>query len=59
MKNIIIGIILGFVLTLPFTVRAYNVTERDYLEEILYVLEDMRDNGEDIYSRMDTILDRI
>ncbi len=59
MKNIIIGLILGFILTLPFQVKAYNDAYTEWQQEVVDLLEEVRDNGDDIYSRMDTILDRL
>ncbi len=59
MRKIIIGLILGFVLTLPFTVKAYEKDELQYLAGIEYLLEEIRDNGDDMLDKMETILDRL
>jgi len=59
MKNIIIGLILGFALTLPFTARAGFENERELLREIIYILEDISDNGDEIISKIDTAISAI
>ncbi len=39
MKNIIIGLVLGFVLTLPFQVKAYNDAYTEWQQEVSDKLE--------------------
>ncbi len=59
MKNIIIGIILGFVLTLPFQVKAYIVNYTEWEQEVIDLLEELVDHGEDISSNTQTIIDKL
>ncbi len=59
MKNIIIGLILGFVLTLPFQVKAYNNAYTEWEQEVVDLLEEIVDKGEDISSDTQTIIDKL
>ena len=59
MKNIIIGLILGFILTSSFQVKAYNDSYTEWQQEVVDLLEEIVDNSNDIYSRMDNIIDKI
>ena len=59
MKNIIIGLILGFVLTLPFQVKAYNNTYTEWEQEVVDLLEELVTHGEDISSDTQTIIDKL
>lgn len=58
MKNIIIGLILGFVLTLPLTVKAYN-HYTEWEQEVIDLLEELVDHAEDISSDTQTIIDKL
>ncbi len=59
MKNIIIGLILGFVLTLPFQVKAYNDAYTEWEQEVIELLEELVNHGEDISSDTQTIIDKL
>ncbi len=59
MKNIIIGLILGFMLTLPFQVKAYNDAYTEWEEEVIDLLEELVTHGEDISSNTQTIIDKL
>ncbi len=59
MKNIIIGLILGFMLTLPFQVKAYNDIYTEWEQEVIDLLEELVDHGEDISSDTQTIIDKL
>ncbi len=59
MKNIIIGLILGFVLTLPFQVKAYNDTYTEWEQEVIDLLEELVDHGEDISSDVEVIINKL
>ncbi len=59
MKKLIIGIILGFVLTLPFQVKAYNNAYTEWEQEVVDLLEEIRDNGNEIIGKIETNIDAI
>lgn len=59
MRNIIIGLILGFVLTLPFQAKAYMVTYTKWEQEVIDLLEELVTHGEDISSDTQTIIDKL
>ena len=58
MKNIMIGLVLGFALTLPFRVGAsYGYT--GFQLEVLDLLEQIERHGEDISSDTQTLIDTV
>ena len=59
MKNILLGFILGFALSLPITAIAYNSNFTDWEQTVVDLLEDIERHGEDITSDVETILDRM
>ena len=59
MKKWIIIAIFGIILTLSFEVKAYNNSYTEWQQEVIDLLEDIRDNGDDISSDVETILDRL
>jgi len=59
MKNIIIGLILGFVLTLPFQVKAYNDSYTEWEQEVIDLLEELVDHSEDISNDTQSIIDKL
>lgn len=59
MKNIIIGIILGFVLTLSVEVIAYNRYNTEFEEDVIELLQQLQRHGEDISSDTQTIIDKL
>lgn len=59
MKNIFIGLILGFLLTLPLQVKAFNDSYTEWEQDVIYLLEELVDHGEDISSDTQTIIDKL
>ena len=59
MKNKIIGFILGFMLALPFQVKAYSLDYSDWQQEVIDLLEELVYHGEDISSDTQTIIDKL
>lgn len=59
MKNLIIGLILGFVLTSPFQVKAYNDAYTEWQQDVIDLLEEVVDHGEDISSDTQTLIDSV
>ncbi len=59
MKNILLGFILGFALALPITALAYNHDFTEWEQEVIDLLEDLVDHGEDISSDTQTIIDKL
>ena len=58
MKNIIIGLIFGVVLTSSFDVKAYNDTYTEWQQEVVDLLEEMVDNGDDLLGKIETLIDK-
>jgi len=59
MKNIIIGLILGFALTLPFQAIANNQYRSRFEEDVVDFLEKIERHGEDISSDTQTLIDAV
>lgn len=59
MKNIFIGLIIGVILTGTWNANAFNDAYTDWQQEVIDLLEDIVDNGEDISSDTQTIIDKL
>ncbi len=46
-------------MTLPFQVKAYNDAYTDWEQEVIDLLEELVDHGEDISSDTQTIIDKL
>lgn len=57
--KIIIGAILGFVLTLPFQVKAYNDAYTEWEEEVINLLEQIERHVDDINSDTESIINKL
>lgn len=59
MKDIIIGFILGLVIALCINVNAYSPYYTEWQNEVISILEDIKDNGDEIISKIDTNINAV
>ena len=59
MKNILLGFILGFALALPISALAFSGNYTEWEQEVIELLEELVDHGEDISSDTETIINKL
>ncbi len=58
MKNILLGMIFGLILASTITVNAYSPSYTEWEQEVVDLLEEIRDNGDDLIGKIETLIDK-